>query len=528
MKYLFKFNLKCLQKLKILFFIALFQLYIFFISFFQRFNHARIFKIHKAMLYNKNKIMTYQEPILPNNLSLFTNISSAKEFDKCLLEEFAYSKIHYKESQNDNIDLIKHLNIIVMMFVGRKKFLEYNLNYIKKLLANNLISEVHLWLYTKNENDTNYIKDNSNLYRTCGKNQNYNEIFTEIEENTFNISFKTNNNIFIKLNNIYEIILNNNTYNYINIYENNRIKNKISFNLSINFSEKNFINLKISIKDNSLFIQNSNNKKYFFYKNIENIIITKIEIKSEGTAFWKYTQIKNKGIFLLNVHNKKLCANMREAYYYYLNIYFDIIIKIDDDIIYFSDLDSFSRYVYFTYLHPEVSCVYSNSLNNVISFTYSGFHGLIDNYLTEKRRKTIPSLFKYSHFYTDFESAEKLHYSFIENSDKYLQKLRMPINIDKCFNINYKTINGSMHPFYISANVFALNKKNYDIIFNPKKIKGKYFWDEGYLVFKVKKKVFYPNFYSIHIAFTPQRKSKIFHDEEILEKYKKLLNHSNY
>ena len=139
MKYLFKFNLKCLQIFKVLFFIALFQIYIFFISFFQRFNHARIFKIHKAMLYNKNKILTYQEPILPNNLSLFTNISSAKEFDKCLLEEFAYSKIHYKESQNDNIDLIKHLNVIVMMFVGRKKFLEYKFELHKKIIISHKV-----------------------------------------------------------------------------------------------------------------------------------------------------------------------------------------------------------------------------------------------------------------------------------------------------------------------------------------------------------------------------------------------------
>ena len=212
--------------------------------------------------------MNFQEPILPSNLSSFTNISSAKEFDKCLLEEFSYSKIHYKESQYDNIDLIKHLNVIVMIFAGRKKFLENNLKYIRKLLTNKLINEAHLWLYTKNKNDIDYIKENSNLYKTCGKNKSYNEIFTEIKENSFNITVKTNNIIFIKLNNIYEIILNNNSYNYINIYENNIIKNKISFNSSINFSETNFINLKISIKKNSLnkylyIIFSLNKFKYF-------------------------------------------------------------------------------------------------------------------------------------------------------------------------------------------------------------------------------------------------------------------------
>jgi hypothetical protein len=344
--------------------------------------------------------LAYQEPILPNKL--FSNISSVKKFDKCLKEEFSYSKIHYKENLDDNIDLIKNLNIFVFIFAGRKKYLEYNLDYMRNLLKENLIKEVHLWLYTNDENDTKYIKDNSNLYKTCGKHQNYNEIFTEIEENSFDISVKTNNIIFIKLNNLYEIILNKNGYNYIYIYENNKVKSKISFESSINFSKDYFVNLKISIKQHSLNIENNKNK-YLNYKNIENTIISRIEIKSNGSAFWKYKQVKNEGILLLNVHNKNIWENMLEAYYSYLNINFDIIIKIDDDIIYFSDIESFSRYAYFTYVHPEVSCVYSNSINNMISFTYSGIHGLIDNYLIEKRRKAKQALFKYSHYYKDFE-----------------------------------------------------------------------------------------------------------------------------
>lgn len=260
------------------------------------------------------------------------------------------------------------------------------------------------------------------------------------------------------------------------------------------------------------------------YKIIENTIISKIEIKSNGIAFWKYKQIKNLGIFLLDVHRHNIWANMREAYNFYLNEYFDIIIKMDDDIIYFSDINSFSRYVYFTYSHPEVGCVYSNSLNNMISFTYSGIYGLIDNYLTEKRRKTKFYLFKYSHFRWDIESAIKLHYSFLENPGKYMQTLRIPINIDKCLNYLYKDINikGQSHPFYASCHVFAFNKKNYDFFFDQNKTKGKGFWDERYLLRKVTKKVFYPNFYSIHYVYSNQRKNKIYNAEKILEKYQKL------
>lgn len=272
----------------------------------------------------------------------------------------------------------------------------------------------------------------------------------------------------------------------------------------------------------------NNNTKYLNYKNIKKTTISKIEIKSNENAFWKYKQIKNIGIFLFNVHNQNIWSNMLEAYNYYVNIYFDIIIKIDDDIIYFSDTSSFIRYVYFTYSHPEVNCVYSNSLNNMISFTYSGIYGLIDNYLTERRRKTKINLFKYSHFRWDYTSAKKLHYSFIENPGKYLQALRIPINIDNCFDISYKNIKKENHPFYASCHMFAFIKKNYDIFFNLNKTKKRHFWDEKYLLYKVKKKVFYPNFYAIHHSYSNQRYNKIYNAEEIFEKYKEIRNHTNF
>ena len=219
MKYPFKYNFIFIKRLRILFLIILFILFIF-ILYFHKF--INIITIFKKMYYKKHNILSFQEPNLTKKLCLISNISVAKEFDNCLLEDFTQSKILYKESLDDKIDLIKHLNIIVFIFAGRKKFLEYNLQYMRKLLKKNLINEVHLWLYTKNKDNIKYIKDNSNLYRTCGNHQNYNEIFTEIEENVLNMSIKTNNTIFIKLNNIYEIILNNNTYNYIYIYDNKK------------------------------------------------------------------------------------------------------------------------------------------------------------------------------------------------------------------------------------------------------------------------------------------------------------------
>ena len=182
MNYQYKFIF--VKILIILFFIILIKLQ--FLTLFSQKSIRK--KIPKRIFYKKHKIVTYQEPILPSNL--LSKISSVNEFDKCLKEEFSYSKLHYKEKLDDNIDIIKKLNIIVIIFAGRKKFLEYNLEYMRKLLKEKLINKVHLWLYTNNKNDTRYIKDNSNLYKTCGKHQLYSEIFTEIENNAFNISIK--------------------------------------------------------------------------------------------------------------------------------------------------------------------------------------------------------------------------------------------------------------------------------------------------------------------------------------------------
>ena len=180
MKNPFKYKYNCIfiKRLRILFLFAFFILYIFFF-FFQIF----IKRVFKRMFYKKYNILSFQEPKLNKNVPLISNISSVEKFDKCLLEEFEKSKILYKESLDDNIDSVKNLNIIVFMFAGRKKYLEYNLQYMRKLLKNKLINEVHLWLYTNNKDDIKYLKDNSNLYKTCGAHQNYSEIFTEIKEN---------------------------------------------------------------------------------------------------------------------------------------------------------------------------------------------------------------------------------------------------------------------------------------------------------------------------------------------------------
>ena len=73
--------------------------------------------------------------------------------------------------------------------------------------------------------------------------------------------------------------------------------------------------------------------------------------------------------------------------------------------------------------------------------------------------------------------------------------------------------------------MFSFTKTNYNFFFDKKKTNKGVFWDETYILFKIKRKVFYPNFYNIHLVFSPQRRSKIYNAKEIFKKYKNLTNY---
>ncbi len=59
--------------------------------------------------------------------------------------------------------------IIYTIFCGRKKYLEIQMKYIKKLIFLGLIQEVHLWAFTTNHMDLEYLKEinaiDENIYK---------------------------------------------------------------------------------------------------------------------------------------------------------------------------------------------------------------------------------------------------------------------------------------------------------------------------------------------------------------------------
>jgi len=58
-------------------------------------------------------------------------------------------------------------NVIFYIFAGREKFMHILLKYVDVLLRLKVISEVHIWDYTRTEQDKNYI------YEVCNSNNHY-------------------------------------------------------------------------------------------------------------------------------------------------------------------------------------------------------------------------------------------------------------------------------------------------------------------------------------------------------------------
>ena len=63
--------------------------------------------------------------------------------------------------------------------------------YLKYLLFHKKISEIHLWQFTNNEQDVQYLNSISNIHKTNGYFMDYIKIYPEIKNNSFYININT-------------------------------------------------------------------------------------------------------------------------------------------------------------------------------------------------------------------------------------------------------------------------------------------------------------------------------------------------
>ena len=80
--------------------------------------------------------------------------------------------------------------IILMIFAGRREYIEIGMNYLLLLLEKGKIDEIHFWLFTKNKFNIYYINSISNLHKTSKYLDDYLEIHPKIIENKVELSLR--------------------------------------------------------------------------------------------------------------------------------------------------------------------------------------------------------------------------------------------------------------------------------------------------------------------------------------------------
>ena len=142
-----------------------------------------------------------------------------------------FQKYDYNDDINVETKLESDKTTIVMIFAGRKKYLDILMISLNNLYKNNKIHEIHFWQFTNNLNDIKYLESISNIHKTSSQYTEDKNIFPEIKKNKFLIGIKiTKGGAYLLLNDKSEIIFNiDNSIDsiFINIIKNERIQKKV-------------------------------------------------------------------------------------------------------------------------------------------------------------------------------------------------------------------------------------------------------------------------------------------------------------
>ena len=423
-------------------------------------------------------------------------------------------------NKNYNIDFInkneKNSNkIIATIFAGRKKYLEILMIYLNYLYKNNKIHEIHFWQYTNKKEDIKYLESISNIHKTSSNFLEYRDIFPEIIKNYFIIGIMSSKGgAYLLLNNKYEIIFNINKTN--NTLFKNINTNETKLNEGIKIPNYKYLYYKIEINNFTILIKKENQILFKYKIEDNNFFSIKIHSEKNSENFWDYKEIKNKDIKLFDTEYRRTAIDWYEAYKFYLTYEFEILLKIDDDILYI-DINRFDEYINFIRNNKNINITIPNLVNHAVSFFYNYKFGLIPNNIIRKKYLGKKSPLDFYKFFRDGRQAGILHKYFLNNTYKFINNNINPINL-----------NGQKP----SICMFGILKENYIKVYNSnvvgkiykKRNKNKqiiHFNDEKY-TYRLKNNYIYPKFICVHYQFGPQMKRGL--TEKLINNYKNLIN----
>ena len=234
----------------------------------------------------------------------------------------------------------------------------------------------------------------------------------------------------------------------------------------------------------------------------------KSQINAE--TIWDYEESIHKDMKLYDTIFRE-AWHWYEAYKFYLNYNFNILIKIDDDIC-FIDINRFDEFINFI-KSSKKNITIPNLVNHAVSLSYNFKFNLIPNSIMQNFFANRTTTLDLNRFYRGGHQIKKIHKFFLDNKNKFIKNNIKPIKLD------------GQRP---SICMFGIVKESYNYIYNPKSIwknsnypKDYFFIDEPY-AYSLENNYFFPRFVCVHYAFSFQRLSGF--TEDLLENYKYLSN----
>ena len=371
----------------------------------------------------------------------------------------------------------------------------------------------------KKKGDVKYIESISNIHKTSSYFIEYRDIFPEIIKNYFIIGIMSSNGgAYLLLNNKYEIIFNINNTN--NTLFKNINTNEIKLSEGIKIPNYKYLYYKIEINNYTLLIKKENLILFKYKIEDNNFFSIKIHSEKNSEIFWDYKEIKNKNIKLFDTDYRRTAIDWYEAYKFYLTYEFEILLKIDDDILYI-DINRFDEYINFIRNNKNINVTIPNLINHAVSFFYNYKFGLIPKNIISKKYLKKKSSSGFYKFFKDGKQATLLHQYFLNNTYKFINNNINPINLNK------------QKP---SICMFGILKENYIKVYNSNVIGKKYkrrnknnqiigFDDERY-TYRLKNNYLFPKFICAHYQFGPQMKRGL--TEKLINNYKNLINFTLY
>jgi hypothetical protein len=410
--------------------------------------------------------------------------------------------------------------VIMSCFAGRKKNLDILIPYVNKLIEKGLVSEFHLWNFTRNMQDDTFLKSlfNPTEEPFCVSDYRYCSFPTKLYvdfDTSLTLYFRAQRDVHIGLidpdsgNVVNEIVLGGwtNSKCIVRKYQQGESliekKGKCILLDSVN-------TLTLSLKKGTFVLGLNGVEKFLTFESEAFVDGKNFEIKVAGwdaDIEW-YNQkpkdidvLENGPMKLFHVRNKR---SWLEYYHHYTEDRYpdSILIKCDDDIV-FIDIHEFKQFIERRKQNPEYFLAFPSIINNGVCAHY------------QQQAHIIPYELGYFPYDTecgflwgDGKVCEKLHTYFIENYNSVIEKTHnLPIKVHKLgdrISINFFAILSK--DFHIFRQIGRDDEKELSMKM-PVKHKRNVYVDQSFIV--------------SHLGFFKQRETGL-DEPAILEKYAQL------